>query len=506
MIKNYENDSFWMMIWRAFYQKALGRWAFYVIIIFCLVGIYAPFLASGKPFVVQYDGTWFFPLFRYLFYQGYYTKLLDIFFNLLIFTVPLAIASIFFFKKQKRLQLAALISILVLQCGLFLYFIASPPMNPAFNAALSKQRQEAMEKAHSINWNLDLNHMNDYAKLNLILQYQQRLNQQNHLEQYNHFYPSKKEKGRLFQGMPTLWQVEMENENHEIERLKGILESSNTAEAHAYAKETMQYIIDRRKWIISQLPLLHYEIMPLIRPFHWEEDAGGDQTLNQHIPFWELTRINRKDLVAALIFGVRISLVVGLLSVALALCIGLPIGAIAVYYGGTFDIIVSRLLEIWESMPTFFMLLMVVAMMQSKSIFLVIVIIGLFGWTNFSRYIRGEFFKQRNLPYIEACRAQGFNDSKIIFSHIFPNAIPPVLTLLPFFIMGAITSEAGLSFLGLGEEGSCSWGVLMDEGRLAFPGENYLLWPPAILLTILLVAIALFGDRFRDALDPKMRF
>ena len=80
MIKNYENDSFWMMIWRAFYQKALGRWAFYVIIIFCLVGIYAPFLASGKPFVVQYDGTWFFPLFRYLFYQGYYTKLLDIFF------------------------------------------------------------------------------------------------------------------------------------------------------------------------------------------------------------------------------------------------------------------------------------------------------------------------------------------------------------------------------------------------------------------------------------------
>jgi peptide/nickel transport system permease protein len=95
------------------------------------------------------------------------------------------------------------------------------------------------------------------------------------------------------------------------------------------------------------------------------------------------------------------------------------------------------------------------------------------------------------------------NDARIIFSHILPNAIPPLLTLLPFAIMGAITSEAGLSFLGLGEEGSCSWGVLMDEGRTAFPGESYLLWPPAILLTVLLIAIALVGDGLRDALDPK---
>ena len=188
--------------------------------------------------------------------------------------------------------------------------------------------------------------------------------------------------------------------------------------------------------------------MPLVRPFHWEDDAGGrSEPLNQHVHFWELTRINRKDLTAALIFGVRIS---GRrhLGRSLALVIGLPIGAFAGYYGGTFDIIVSRMLEIWEAMPTFFMLLMVVAITQSKSIFLIIAVIGIFGWTGFSRYLRGEFFKQRNLPYIEACRAQGFNDSRIIFSHIFPNAIPPVLTLLPFAVMGAITSEAGLSFLG----------------------------------------------------------
>ncbi|MFI5344665.1 MAG: ABC transporter permease, partial [Chlamydiales bacterium] len=257
------------------------------------------------------------------------------------------------------------------------------------------------------------------------------------------------------------------------------------------------------RWLEEQAKKADWMVMPLVRPFHWEDDAGGEQALNQYLPWWDLTRINRKDLVAALIFGVRISLVVGFLAVGLSLLLGIPIGAFAGYYGGVFDIIVSRLIEIWESMPVFFMLLLVVAVMQSKSIFIVIAVIGIFGWTGFSRYIRGEFFKQKGLGYVESCKSIGYHDSRIIFRHILPNASPPLLTLLPFAIMGAITAEAGLSFLGLGEEGSCSWGVLMDEGRSAFPGEAYLLWPPAIFLTILLVAIALIGDALRDHLDPK---
>ena len=271
------------------------------------------------------------------------------------------------------------------------------------------------------------------------------------------------------------------------------------------AETKIAYVQDRRQWLEEQAKKIHWMLMPLISNFHWQDDAGGSQSLNQIVPWWDLTRINRKDLLSALIFGIRISLSVGIIAVGIALVIGIPIGAFAGFYAGTFDIITCRLLEIWESMPTFFMLLIVVAMMQSKSIFIVITVIGLFSWTTFTRYIRGEFFKQRNLPYVEACRAQGFNDLYIIFSHILPNAIPPILTLLPFAIMGAITSEAGLSFLGLGEEGSCSWGVLMDEGRTAFPAESYLLWPPAILLTVLLVSIALVGDALRDAIDPKLR-
>lgn len=485
------------MIWRQFYKHVLGRIALFVVILFCLVAIYAPFLAASKPFVVQYDGEWYFPLFRYLFYRGYYTKGLDIFFNLMIFTFPAVLIACYFLHRSVKLLASILIVILCLQIALFLFFVLGPVRDPASDIALSKQRQEALAAHPLPDWNFDLQYMSPYAKLNMLLRYQQRLAQQNHFEKF--ISPTKLKK------MPTLWQQDQNNETREIKRQKTLLASSEVgSEAYLHAQAAINFIHQRREWIEGQLPLLKYEIMPLVRPFHWEDDAGGDQSLNSLVSFWDLTRINRKDLVAALIFGVRISLVVGILAVSLALLIGLPVGALAGFYGGTFDIVVSRLLEIWEAMPTFFMLLMVVAITQSKSIFLVIAIIGLFGWTGFSRYTRGEFFKQRNLPYIEACRAMGFSNEYIIFSHILPNAIPPVLTLLPFAIMGAITSEAGLSFLGLGEEASCSWGVLMDEGRSAFPSESYLLWPPAILLTVLLVAIALVGDSLRDALDPKM--
>jgi peptide/nickel transport system permease protein len=497
-----KHDPYWIMIWRQFCKHKLGKIALYVVVLFILVGIYAPFLAASKPFVVQYHNEWYFTLFRYLFYQGYYTKRLDIFFNLLIFTFPAVLLIFYFFYQKKKIFWPALSSIIVLLFVSFIYFSYGPFKDPAFDQILSKERQAALASNSLPSWNFDLKYMSPYAKLNLVLRYSLRYQQHQRLQKYVSFYNSHV----LFQGLPTLWQSEHDNEEKEIQQLKEVLASnSKNADVKAHVEASIHYIIDRRNWLETEQKFLKYKIMPFIRPFHWEDDAGGDQSLNQKVPFWELTRINRKDLASALIFGVRISLVVGLLSVGLALMIGLPIGALAGYYGGTFDIIVSRLLEIWEAMPTFFMLLMVVAIMQSKSIFLVIAIIGIFGWTSFSRYIRGEFFKQRNLSYIEACHALGFNDTKIIFSHILPNAIPPVLTLLPFSVMGAITSEAGLSFLGLGEEGSCSWGVLMDEGRSAFPSEAYLLWPPAILLTTLLVAIALVGDAFRDALDPKMQ-
>jgi peptide/nickel transport system permease protein len=451
-----------------------------VVLLFILVGVYAPFLASSKPIAVSFDGTVYFPLFRYLFFSGFYTKPLDIFFNLLMFTLP------FFLLFWRRPRIFA--SLLLFQGVAFWWLVFYGISDPASEPESASERQEAIQahlqgRGPNITWQDELGWMNGYGRLNVVLRYYLGMKHDEALMRYA---------GGI--EVPSVWEMEQKRNR---EKGEDLAINQKTAE--------LALLNQRKEWIQEQIPKIDWIVMPLIRPFHWEEDAGGSQALNQKLPWSELTRINRKDLVSALIFGVRISLVVGLLAVGLALLIGIPIGALSGYYGGRFDIVVSRLLEIWESMPIFFMLLLVIAMMQSKSIFVVISVIGLFGWTGFSRYIRGEVFKQRHLSYVEACRSIGFGDSYIIFRHILPNAIPPVLTLLPFAIMGAITSEAALSFLGLGEEGSGSWGVLMDEGRSVFPGEVYLLWPPAILLTILLVAIALVGDAVRDTLDPKLR-
>lgn len=389
----------------AFIKKhPLGGFGLIVVALFVLAAIYAPFLASSKPLFVEFDDHWYFPLFRYLLYQGYYTKPLDIFFNLLMFTAPLALI----FRHQR-----AWLFLLLIQLGGFTYLMIQGIPDPAHDTQLTLERMKNLSSATQN----EAHYLNAYGKLNAALQ--------------------------------------------------------------------------------SDDPRITFKIMPLLSHFHWEEDAGKNPEASS------MLRINRKDMTAALIFGTRISLVVGLLSCGLALLIGIPIGAYAGYYGGRFDLIVSRLMEIWESMPAFFMLLFAVAILQSKSIFIVIALIAVFGWTGFSRYIRGECLKQRSLSYVEACKAIGFSNNSILFKQILPNAIPPVLTLLPFAIMGAISAEAGLSFLGLGEEGSTSWGVLMDEGRSAFPARAYLLWPPAIALTVLLVAIALVGDALRDFLDPK---
>lgn len=492
-------QGFWHTIWKRFRQHRLGYAAFYAIVAFGLIGIYAPFLASSKPFCVFYDGQWYFPFFRYLFYSGFYTKHLDIFFNLLMFTLPLGLL-FFFFVRRRWLLISVEGCLLLAQVALFLYLSLSTPKDPEASPELAKVRQEALARHPLPSWAYDLSTMTPYAKLNLIVREKLYAAEDRHLQRYAAAYQARTGESAL----PTLWANEQNLEKEAIARETELInQASPGSEEYATAQARLRYIQDRRHWIAEEAQKLSWMTMPLLRPFHWQDDAGGSQSLNEVVSWWDLTRINRKDLVAGLLFGIRISLVVGLVSVAIALAIAIPVGSLAGYYGGTFDIIVCRLLEIWESMPTFFMLLLVVAVTQSKSIFLVIAVIGLFGWTGFSRFLRGEFFKQRNLTYVEACHALGYKDGRIIYSHILPNAVPPLLTLLPFAIMGAIASEAGLSFLGLGEEGSCSWGVLMDEGRQAFPGESYLLWPPALLLTLLLVAIALVGDTFRDALDPK---
>jgi peptide/nickel transport system permease protein len=491
-----QSESYWTRVWTQFRYSRTGSIALAVTVLFGLLGLFAPFLASSKPLVIIYNDTTFFPLFRYLLQPGFFTKRIDLFYNLLMFTLP---AWLLLRRMGPTRSLALPVSIGVQFIG-FIAIVMFPPMDPASDPSLNLARQNAIhEGKESLTWTEELSYLTPYAKLNLVLRDSQRELQHQRLQRYRTAYLEKR--GLAYGELPTLWQIQSDHEKAEVVRHETVMQK----EASGDARADRDYVVDRRAWLEQEKVKLGFQIPALVRQFHWEDDAGGEQDVNQFVDWYELTRINRKDLFAGLIFGVRISLMVGVTAISLALLIGVPVGAAAGFYGGRFDMLLMRLIEVWESMPSLFMLLMVIGITQSKSIFLVIGVIAVFGWTGFSRFIRGEFLKQRNLPYVEACQAMGFRNSYTIFVHILPNAIPPLLTLVPFAVMGAITSEAGLSFLGLGEEGSCSWGVLMDEGRTAFPGESYLLWPPAIMLTVLLVAIALVGDALRDALDPKMR-
>ena len=492
-------ENYWLEIFEQVLKHPLGFFGLVVFSIFLFLGIYAPFFASSKPFVLVYDGTMYFPFFKYLFYQEFYTKKLDIFFNILMFTLPVFLLVYLLVKRANKKIVLSIF--LIVQLTTFSYLIFKTPQDPAVDRVLSQERFANKPLNDVYSWSYDLKYMNNYAKVNLLVKEILREKQQARLQHLQNAFEEK-----FGQTFPTLWNLEQSAELKEINYLKeSIASKADSEEKTIQLENKLNYLLERRSWIDKETKNIQGMILPFISHFHWEEDAGGSQSLNQMLSFIDVTRINRKNLIAALLFGIRISLSVGIVAVGISLIIGIPIGAIAGFYGGKVDILTCRLIEIWESMPTFFMLLIVVSMLQSKSIFIVVAVIGLFGWTTFTRYIRGEFLKQKNLPYVEACYSQGFHDSYIIYIHILPNAISPILTLLSFSIMGAITAEAGLSFLGLGEEGACSWGVLMDEGRSAFPAESYLLWPPAILLTTLLISIALIGDALRDAIDPKLR-
>lgn len=542
--------GFWENIFLQFRQNKVGYGAFLFLMLFVAIGLFAPFLASSKPLFLLYDGEAYFPLLRYFFFSGFFTKKIDIFYNALVVIFPLGLV-LWAFMKDK---LKVLVLGIFIQSLLFTYLICFPAKDPASSPTLNEERREKEAEMMSnyrrkLSWEERLSFMTSYEKLNRLLKHRQLKEQDELLHKYAKGAIEKREEKWLLKQLvqakaeylkshsslegfppvnelkagflasmdaetkkklhtlPTLWNRQQEHNESKLIALDKYLQQfgeNHSIETEQKKSEAL-YLKSKNEWLDTESQRLSFVIMPLLSHLHWEDDAGGEQSLNRHLPFWLLTRINQKDLLASLIFGVRISLVVGLLAVMIQLGIGIPIGAVAGYFGGKVDIIISRILEIWEGLPAFFMLLMIVAVLQSKSIFLVIIVLGIFGWSGFSRFIRGEVLKQRNLPYIEALHCAGFGHARILFKHILPNAIPPILTLLPFAVMGAISSEAGLSFLGLGEEGSCSWGVLMDEGRIAFPGESYLLWPPATLLTILLIIIALIGDALRDAFDPKLR-
>ncbi len=210
-----------------------------------------------------------------------------------------------------------------------------------------------------------------------------------------------------------------------------------------------------------------------------------------------------RDILTRMIHGSRVSLVVGYSATALSLIIGSLLGALAGYYGGIADWIVSRLIEVVLCFPFLFLVLGIVALFK-PSLYTILIALALTSWTTEARFVRAEFLRIRELEYAQAARASGAGDSRIIFRHLLPNALAPVIVSASFGVASAILTESALSFLGFGVAfPTASWGSILAIAHDYIEFAWWLVVFPGVAIFLTVAAFNLIGDRLRDVLDPR---
>lgn len=210
-----------------------------------------------------------------------------------------------------------------------------------------------------------------------------------------------------------------------------------------------------------------------------------------------------RDVLSRLVHGARVSLTVALLAAAIALLVGSFFGAIAGFYGGWVDWIVSRLIEIVLCFPFLFLVLGIVALFR-PSMYTIVIALGITTWTDAARYVRGEIMRIRELEFAHAARAIGARDARIIFRHLLPNALAPALVSANFSVAAAILTESALSFLGLGVPlPAPTWGGMLSVAEHYIEYAWWLALYPGIAIFTTVAAFNVVGDRFREALDPR---
>ncbi len=243
-------------------------------------------------------------------------------------------------------------------------------------------------------------------------------------------------------------------------------------------------------------------VFPL-RRIHYRETDPERNVQSPDGSFLLGTDVEGRDVFVRMLYGTRISLTIGVVAVAIYVLIGVVLGALAGYFGSWVDVIISRLIEVMICIPSFFLILTLVALVENRSIFHVMVVIGLTSWPGVARLVRAEFLQQRELEYALAARALGLPQWRVIFRHILPNALGPVLVSATFGIASAILTESGLAFLGLGDPSVPSWGETLNVGRLTF--KPWLIFAPGLAIFFVVSVFNLVGEGLRDALDPKLR-
>src|SRR5690554_797707 len=274
-------------------------------------------------------------------------------------------------------------------------------------------------------------------------------------------------------------------------------------------RRIMKQLLRNRRAVVGGIVLLIIVFMAILAPYVTTHDPVKQNIRNQLQPpsrehFFGTDQFGR-DIYSRVIYGARLSLRVGFLAISFALVVGCFLGLVSGYYGGWLDMIVMRVIDILLALPGFLLALSIVAAL-GPGLENVIMAIGVSYIPSFARMMRSAVLATRELDYVDAAQALGASDWRIIFQHILPNSISPIIVLTTLSMAGAILSAAGLNFLGMGAQPPTpEWGSMIATARPFIRVSHWAVTVPGLALFITVMCLNLVGDGLRDALDPRLK-
>ena len=261
--------------------------------------------------------------------------------------------------------------------------------------------------------------------------------------------------------------------------------------------------LSKAGFIIIVAVFLLAMLAPIIAPFDPDDINVKSILIAPSAQHWMGTDGLGRDVLSRMLYGGRISLLVGLVAVGISTIIGIILGAIAGYYRGWVDTVIMRLVDVMLSIPSFFLILAVIAFL-TPSIVNVMIVIGLTSWMGVTRLVRAEFFSLSGREFVLASRTLGAKDARLIFTHLLPNSLTPIIVSSVLGVAGAVLLESGLSFLGLGVQApQASWGNILTDGKDYIQFAWWLSLFPGLAILLTVLGYNLLGEGLRDALDPR---